>query len=307
MEFKKYQHLERLGTTEVQNIELGECYVFPKIDGTNSCVWMANGKIQAGSRNRHLTLESDNAGFYKWVLEQDNIAHYLTENPNHRLFGEWLVPHSLKTYRENAWRNFYVFDVCVDKHADEILHEGDHELKHLHYSAYQPLLEKHGINYIPPISIIRNGSYEQFVNQLMKNVFLIEDGKGYGEGVVLKNYDFKNKFNRQTWAKIVTSEFKEKHAKTMGASEINGKKLVEQEIAIKFVTTALVEKEHAKIESESGWSSKLIPRLLNTVYYSVVKEDAWEFIKEHKNPVIDFKRLQHFVFSETKTRKPELF
>ena len=43
-EFKKYQHVERLGTSEVQGIENGMCYVFPKIDGTNaSCImwtWM---------------------------------------------------------------------------------------------------------------------------------------------------------------------------------------------------------------------------------------------------------------------------
>ena len=34
MKFKQYQHIERFGTTEVQHIELGECFVFPKIDGT---------------------------------------------------------------------------------------------------------------------------------------------------------------------------------------------------------------------------------------------------------------------------------
>jgi hypothetical protein len=60
MDFKKYQHIERLGTTEVQNIELGECYVFPKIDGTNASVWLNNGEVQAGSRNRHLSFDSDN-------------------------------------------------------------------------------------------------------------------------------------------------------------------------------------------------------------------------------------------------------
>jgi hypothetical protein len=105
----------------------------------------------------------------------------------------------------------------------------------------------------------------------------------------------------------VTSEFKEAHAKEMGPSVLNGKRLIEEEIANKFVTSSLVDKEFAKIESVDGWTSKMIPRLLNTVYYSVVKEEAWEFVKEHKNPTIDFKRLQHFVFSEVKARKPELF
>lgn len=113
--FKKYQHLERFGNTEVSQIELGECYVFPKIDGTNASVWITDGVIMAGSRTRELSIESDNAGFYAWVIEQDNIKRYLNQNPTHRLFGEWLVPHSLKTYRQNAWRKFYVFDVAIDR------------------------------------------------------------------------------------------------------------------------------------------------------------------------------------------------
>lgn len=307
MEFKKYQHLERLGTDEVQNIELGDCYVFPKIDGTNACVWLADGKLQAGSRNRHLSLDKDNAGFLEWALQQSNLMDYLLENPHHRLFGEWLVPHSLKTYKPTAWKNFYVFDVCVDRTEQEIQHEGDHELNHIHYNEYKPLLEKHSINYIPPICILKNGVYEQFINQLCKNVFLIEDGKGAGEGVVIKNYEYKNRFNRQTWAKIVTSEFKEKHAKEMGASEIQGKKLLEEAIAEKYCTSALIQKEHAKIASEGGYSSKQIPRLLNTIYYSIIKEDSWEFIKENRNPTLDYKRLMYFVFLFAKRKHPEFF
>lgn len=308
MEFKKYQHLERFGTTEVQNIELGKVYIFPKIDGTNASVWLnSEGEIQAGSRKRHLTLESDNAGFYAWVKEQDNLLAYLQENPTHRLYGEWLVPHSLKTYKKDAWRKFYIFDVAVDKEENEITHTGDSKVKYLHYDIYKPLLEKKGLNFITPISVIENASYEQLINQLIKNTFLIEEGKGVGEGIVIKNYDFKNKYGRNSFAKIVTSEFKEKHARTMGASEIKGKKMVEEEIAKEFVTTALVEKVCAKIENESGFNSRSIPRLLNTVFYDVIKEDAWNFVKKYKNPTINFKTLQHFVFKEVKTKAPNLF
>lgn len=305
--FKKYQHLERYGTTEVQNIELGECFIFPKIDGTNASVWFHNGEIQAGSRTRHLTLEKDNAGFYAWVLEQENIKNYLKENPTHRLFGEWLVPHSLKTYRENAWRRFYVFDVVIDRNEEDLSHENDEKFTYIKYNDYKPLLEKHSIDFIPPISVIRNSNYEQLVNQLMKNDFLIEDGKGYGEGIVLKNYEFKNKYGRRTWAKIVTSEFKEKHAKVMGKSTTEGKKMVEEEIAKEFVTTALIEKTYAKIENNGGFTSKKIPQLLNTIYYDVVKEDCWNFVKKYKQPTINFKTLQHFVFAEIKEKASNLF
>ncbi len=305
MEFKKYQHLERFGTTEVQNIELGKAYIFPKLDGTNASIWIDNGKVQAGSRKRHLSLDKDNAGFYEWVLKQDNILEYLKANPTHRIFGEWLVPHSLKTYKNDAWRKFYVFDVVEDR--TELSHENDEKFKYLNYEEYKLILEKYNIDYIPPISIITNSTYEQLVNQLAKNVFLIEDGEGSGEGIVIKNYDFKNKYGRQTWAKIITSEFKEKHAKEMGASKIKGKKLIEEEVAKEFVTKALIEKVYAKIENNGGFTSKKIPELLHTVYYDVVKEDCWNFVKKHKQPTINFKTLQHFIFAEIKVKMPHLF
>lgn len=259
MEFKKYQHIERFGTSEVENIEL---------DGTNASVWLnEDGEIQAGSRKRHLTLDKDNAGFLEWVIGQKNIINYLNENPTHRLYGEWLVPHALKTYRESAWRKFYVFDICV---------EGGDTIKYLPYYDYELGLTDYEIDLIVPICISKNASYDQLINNLNKNVFLIVDGKGVGEGIVIKNYDFKNKYGRQTWAKIVTSEFKEKHAKVHGISEVKGKKMIEEEIANEFVTKSLCEKVYYNIDNESGFTSKMIPRLLNTIYYDVVNEDSWK-------------------------------
>jgi hypothetical protein len=298
MSFIKYQHLERYGTSEVENIELGECYIFPKIDGTNASLWFDDG-LKAGSRNRELTLDNDNAGFYSWAIKQVEFNNLFYDYTRLRLYGEWLVPHSLKTYRQDAWRRFYVFDVCVDN--------SDGTVTYLPYEEYQPTLESYGIDYIPPICKMTNGSYEQFVDQLKKNVFLIEDGQGAGEGIVIKRYDFKNKFGRTTWAKIVTSEFKEQHSKVMGASEIQTPDLVEEIIVDKYVTHAFVEKEYAKIVNDQGWQSKNIPQLLNTVFYNLVKEESWNFVKDHKNPKIDFKRLQYFTFNNVKKHKPELF
>jgi len=308
MEFRNYQHIERFGTTEVEGIEFGRCYIFPKIDGTNASTWMNFDIIHAGSRKRSLSLESDNAGFYNWIITQENIADYLLKNPTHRLFGEWLVPHSLKTYRDDAWRKFYVFDVAIDKEPDEILHEGDDVVKYIPYDEYKPLLEEFGIEYIAPIAIINNPDYEKLVTQLDKNDYLITDGRGIGEGIVIKNYDFKNKYGRQTWAKIVTSEFKEKHRKEMGATETDGKKMVEEEIANEFVTEALCEKVLAKIILDSdGFTSRKIPQLLNTVYYDLIVEESWNFVKKHKYPTINFGTLKHFCFAKTKQNLPKIF
>lgn len=295
MQFLKYQHVERFGSVETQDIQFGECLVFPKIDGTNGSLWLGdNGKVCAGSRNRELSLEDDNAGFMAWASSDPRIEAFFEKYPNHRLYGEWLVPHSLKTYRQDAWRRFYVFDVM----------RGD---EYVPFSEYEEILKLYGIDYIMPIATMRNASYEQFVDQLAKNVFLIEDGKGAGEGIVIKRYDFKNKFGKLAWAKIVTSEFKEKHAKEMGAPVILGRKMVEEDICDKYITSALVEKEYAKIVNDGGWTSKSIPRLLNTVFYSLIKEESWDFLSEHKFPTVDFQRLRFFSIQATKKHKPELF
>ncbi len=296
MKFVKYQHIERFGTDEVLGIEIGTCYIFPKIDGTNSSVWLDENKICAGSRNRELTLDNDNSDFMRNALLDMRIANFLLEFPLYRLFGEWLIPHSLKTYRKDAWRKFYVFDVL------------DQEGNLLHYDVYSKILERHGLDFIPPIAIINNPTYENLVNKLPANTFLIEDGKGSGEGIVIKNYDYKNKYGRQTWAKIITSEFKEKHVKEMGIKQIDGTKQIEKEIIDQFCTSALVEKVQAKIINEmDGWKSQYIPRLLQTVFYELIKEESWNFIKEYKMPIINFRTLSFFCNNKIKEMKPELF
>lgn len=93
----------------------------------------------------------------------------------------------------------------------------------------------------------------------------------------------------------------------MGGHDVKGKKMVEEEIALKYVTLALCEKVYAKIENDGGFTSKRIPQLLNTVYYDIVKEDCWNFVKEFKSPTINFKTLQHFVFIQVKKIMPNLF
>lgn len=299
MEFRKYQHIERFGRDEVDGIEVGTTYVFPKIDGTNSSVWLNNDHfMRAGSHTRELTIEKDNAGFYKAMTRDNRILEYLCKHPTHRLFGEWLVPHSLKTYRQDAWHKFYIFDVAID------CEDG---LEYLPYTSYQPLLEEFGLDYIMPIRILKNGDYDSFIKCLAENIFLIQDGKGTGEGIVIKNYDFYNKYGRQTWAKIVTSEFKEIHYKTMGCPETE-KKITEQEISDKYVTKAFVEKEFEKIRNKyDGFGSRNIPELLNTVYHELVCEEMWNIVKEMKNPKVDFKILQRTVIAKVKEVKPDIF
>lgn len=291
MKFLKYQHVERYGNNLVNGITNGVCYIFPKIDGTNSSIWLENGEICAGSRNRKLSLDNDNAGFYNSIINDTKIKDFFIKNPNLRLYGEWLVPHSLKTYDKTAWNKFYVFDVCV----------GD-ELNYLHYGEYSKLLDEFDIEYIKPIKVIEYPNIDDLTECLNLNTYLITDN-GIGEGIVIKNYDFKNSHNEKKWAKIISSEFLEnRKIKSKSIKIINDE--LEAVIADKFVTNALIEKEYAKVINENNglFENKLISKVLNMVYYCLITEELWDILKEYKNPKIDFKVLKNKVFEKTRNK-----
>jgi len=290
-------HVERFGNDEVQGIEFGDCFIFPKLDGTNASTWIEDGEVKAGSRNRELSINDDNAGFCKDISNCPKIKSFHDKHRGLVLYGEWLVPHSFKKYQESAWRKFYIFDV-YSKVSEE----------YLSYNEYVPLLEEFSIDYIPAIAEIKNASYESLLKIVDKNTFLVIDGQGTGEGIVIKNYEYKNRFGRNTFAKIVTNHFKEKHIKEFGTPKILATKMVEDEIVCKYVTKHLVNKVKAKIELiEGGWSSRYIPRLLQTVYYDLINEELWNVVKEMKNPTINFKTLSLLTINRIKELSPEIF
>ena len=281
--YSKYQHIERLGSAEVDGILDGVCHIFPKLDGTNSQLWWDNG-LKAGSRNRELSVESDNAGFYNWALTQSNILSFFENRPDLKLYGEWLVPHTLKNYNSNAWRNFYVFDV--------IREDGSY----LPYEEYNTLLSIYGIPTIPVLLVKANPSLSELNELLSNNTYLISEG--IGEGIVIKNYNYTNKYGRKTWAKVIADEFKVQ--KGTSTKDISEQKPIEFQIVETFVTEAFVRKELAKIELVEPWTPKLIPKLLNTIFHELIVEEMWNILKRFKNPKINFKDLNNLTISKIK-------
>ena len=301
MIFKKYQHVCRLGTEEVDGILNGKCYVFPKMDGTNGSVWLNDeGKVCAGSRNKMLGIgKEDNYAFHHHITNDDKIASYLKEHPTHRLFGEWLVPHTLKTYTEDSWKKFYIFDVCVD--------DGE-ELKYLPYEEYEPLLKEFGLLFLEPLAIVDNPSVEEVKELVKNNTYRIKENAGCGEGVVIKRYNYVNKYGRVVWAKVLHDEFNViKQNKT---KEIhNNNQEVESLILEEYVTSHFIEKEYAKIINEhTGIDRKhLIPMLLSKVWYELINEEMWNILKKYKNPTIDFKKINKMVINKVKEVKADIF
>lgn len=281
MDFNKYQHVERLGTKNVEGIEQGRVWVFPKIDGSNGCVWLGDdGTVHVGGRNRELSADDSNQGFYQAVTGDQRIAAYLAKHPTHIIYGEWLIPHTLKSYVDTAWRKFYIFDV---KDNDE----------YLPYETYKPLLEEFGLEYIPLIESFEDPGMEDFVSCLEKNTYLTS--YGVGEGVVIKNYGYHNPYGRQTWAKIIASEFAEKRG-----TQKNNPLSTEQRIVDDFVTAAFINKEFAKLTEEVEWSPRLAPRLFSTVFHVLIEEEMYNIVKRYKQPTINFRTLNYLITEKIK-------
>src|SRR5574343_2077121 len=102
--FKQYKKIHRLGSAENEGILVGTVHVQEKIDGANTSIWSHKGRIRCGSRTREL--EAGFNGFVDYVNSHQGIQQLLTDMPHIRLYGEWLVRHSI-SYNETAYKEFY--------------------------------------------------------------------------------------------------------------------------------------------------------------------------------------------------------
>ena len=277
----------------------------PKLDGTNGTLFLGDdGLVHAGSRNRELDQFKDNQGFYNRFTKDERFIEYFKKYPTHRLFGEYLKPHSLRTYEDDAWDKFYVFDVC-----EEIDDDANNGIRYIPYDEYVDSLEEFGIDYIPIITRIVNPTYDRLVDVMNHNKWMIQDGKGVNEGIVIKNYNYTNKYGRITWGKLISSEFNNGINHKGKVKSDNGKSNIEEKIVKRYLTEFVVDKEYSKIINENPDIEKrvLIPRLLNVCYYTLITEETWNFIKDFKNPVVDFKKIFKEVRNTVIKCKPDLF
>lgn len=286
MEYKSYQHIEKLGREECEGILNGTVTIQPKIDGTNSVVWLGDDdNVHAGSRKRELSLDNDNAGFMAQIIDDENIKSYLHKHPNHYVYGEFLVPHTIRTYDSDAWKKFYIFDVF------EL--NGDYG-RYLSYDEYVPLLEEFNLTYIPEIVRLENPSIEEVADCIKKTHYLMPEG-ATPEGVIAKNYDYKNKWGHVVWGKIVAEEFYDRKTmlRTKNHENKNEEKF-EKKIANEYITEVLIRKEYAKVLNEypSAKRNEIIGRTLTSVYESFIEEDLLTVVRKNRKCTISFLKMK---------------
>lgn len=271
MKFKKYDKIYRLGTEDVEDILLGHCYIQEKIDGANVSLYMSDGRIKMASRNQEI-VEGFN-GFCDYVKDHQGIQSLLKENPDYRLYSEWLIKHSVQ-YKETAYRKMYLFDImCGDKFftIDEVYNIANQ------YNIETPKL----------FGCIKNPTTE-YIKEITGQSELGDKG----EGIVIKNMDFINKFGHRVYAKMVTEKFKETNAITFGGNNKHSDSYWEMWVVNKYITLARVQKIIHKIQPliDKRLNLEHTPRVASTVIHDMITEEAYEIFK--KVPAINYRLLK---------------
>ena len=292
--YKSFTHVERLGKPETSGILAGTCYISPKLDGTNAVVWSENGEVCAGSRTRQLSATSDNAGFYAWTQSEDEeavkVRELVTGNTHIILYGEFGVGRvaNIKDYDTEAHNKLWIFDAF-----DTIMHT------YLHPDVLKNMCAAFGLeNYVLPSTKICNPTEEDIVKLAEENKYLLSNANHAGEGVVIRNPDFKNVWGNYVIAKFVLDEFKQR--KSQSKAGIDSKRIdCEQNIIDYYVTEAELSKAKAKVCLALGLeefdikNGKCIGMYLNMVFNDAVLAEITDICKRYKRPVINFQELNN--------------
>lgn len=273
MTFRKYEKIHRLGKEEVEGILEGLCYIQEKIDGANTSIWMEDGVLHMGSRNNDITGRDFN-GFPQYVYGHEGIQEFMRSHPNYRLYGEWLVRHTLP-YPELAYKKFYLFDIFSPE-------EG-----YLPIQEVYNIAQEYGIEVVSQFDCIPNPTPEQLKEFVGKSNI----GEK-GEGIVIKNQKFINKFGERVCAKIVTEAFKEDNAVTFGGNNKFSDTYWEVWVVNKYMTLARIQKIMQKIQPliDKKLDLEHIPRIAQTAYHDLITEEAWEIV--NKAAKLDFNALK---------------
>lgn len=270
---KKYQDIVRHGKSGTHLTLEGnpQIIIQEKLDGANASFKYENGQLKCFSRNTELDESNTLRGFTVWA--KDHFIDHEGLAENYIFFGEWLVRHKL-SYGENE-NKFYLFDI-YDIEKEE----------YLPFIKVESAAEELGLNLVP---VFYEGEF-QSIEHIQSFVGKSNLGE-IGEGVVVKNTSYKNKYGTQQFTKFVSDQFAEM-AKTK-KHNISKPKDELQEFVNSTVNKARVSKIIHKLVDEGLLKEDyaiedmgLILKNTGTrVFEDVIKEELDELMKTLKSKI----------------------
>lgn len=280
-DIKKYTDVVRYGKSGTQEVLQKGDYISitEKIDGANASFCIDDSceiGVAAYSRNNQVGEHNTLRGFYDWVVKtvvpiKDKL------NPRYRYYGEWLVSHKV-VYKQDQYNNFYMFSIWdEDKEeylSDEIVKS---EAKRLGLNTTTYFYEGEYI------------SFEHIMSFVGKSDRTLEPNTG--EGVVVKNIGYKDRFGKQVFVKFVSERFAEVQKQKLPKNpniEDEHKGLIDS-----VVTVARVEKIIHKLvddgilgEDYSIEDMGLILRHLGQLIVDDIIKEEYELIKDLEGDVL---------------------
>ena len=257
-EVEEYQHVERFGSSSVEGLLDKNCVVQEKLDGANLTVANEAGLIVA---TRNSCIHHDGApltgfrGAVEYVLAHEGILDFITDHPELVLRGEWLIKNRIDYGPLNMFK-YYVFDVQ--------LRDGNY----IPWEDYSSLLAEYDILMVPHLGFA--DSMDEVIAFAGGESAIGGDRK---EGVVVKRYDFANKYGQIVWGKFVNEEY---HQTPRIRTECNH----EAAFADYAVSVALVNKVMDKLEGDI--SIRRLGEIIGRSWDDVVHEELAEFVLHNK-------------------------
>lgn len=280
-EIKKYTDVIRYGKSCTQGvIQEGDIIsITEKIDGANASFRLDSTNplgVSCYSRNRPLDEDNTLSGFYGWV--KDNIILIKGRlNPNYIYFGEWLVKHKVQ-YKAEYYKNFYLFSVWdIDKE------------QYLSDDIVKAEAEKLRINTVPYKYIGEFISFEHLMSFVGHSE--MTEIPNTGEGIVVKNVSYFDKYNKQCFVKLVSEKFAEVQKQrlpknpnvTSGLIPIIKSVLTKprvEKLLFKLVDEGLLKEDYDITDMGT-----ILRALGSTVYEDIMKEESDLFVEYDKDEI----------------------
>lgn len=285
MDMKKYIDIERVKESYASTFEVGEPIVIQvKVDGSNASIAYDSKTNSLVAFSRRQTLNEMNTlnGFWNYVQSLDVKAFAETLGDRYIIFGEWLVPHSVK-YPEDMYKKFYMFDVW-DRETEQYLTQEDSLAIFDRLKYYIP-------HYVWTLYSGPFVSWEHTLAFLKENI--------YGEapcmeGIVIKRQNklWSKSSRLPYYVKIVNEKFSEVHSskpKIVDPEKLAARE-AEQAAVAEIVTKRRVEKMLQKFEEDNlipsdwgGESMKQISKLLPKAVYEDCQKEEPEAVAAIEN------------------------
>ena len=272
-EHKKYMDIIRYGKKETQEVlNVGDYItISEKLDGSNaSFSHDPNSEINVScfSRNLKLNFSNNLNGFYQWV--ENKISPQVDKlNPNWRYYGEWLKKHKVD-YQPEYYNDFHLFNIY-----DETTHQ------YLSDDLVESESQKLGLS---TVEYFYKGEFIDFEHLMSfvgkSNKTLVPDT---GEGIVVKNVNYRDKFGQQMFVKLVSEAFAEIQPRRLPKNPKADEYVME--LVKSVVTKNRVEKIISKCvddqELDEDYSiesmGKIIKIVSGKVYADCMKEESEVF------------------------------